>query len=165
MKIKTCVFFGLATFVFLSSGTEKASLREGFQSGDLAPGIAFEEGDRMIDFSNRTGHYTLVNFWAAYDAVSRIHNMQLWHKMKELDSTRVTLFSISMDEKVSVYAETLKADKLETTNQLYAGQKQRSSLYKKYGLKDGFKNFLIDDKGVIVATNLSAEQLSGWVNR
>ncbi|MDR3268690.1 MAG: thioredoxin family protein [Tannerella sp.] len=161
MQIKTCVLFGLtAVLLFLSAGSEKASFTEGFRPGNRASRIEYGESNLSVDFSNRTGHYTLLNFWAAYDAVSRVHNMQLWRKISALDSTRITLFSISMDENFSVYAETLKADKLDTTNQFYAGRENKSSLYKKYGLKDGFKNFLIDDKGVIVAANVTAEELS-----
>jgi hypothetical protein len=165
MKIKAYVLTGLVALLGLSAGTEKASFTEGFRPGYLAPGIEYGESNRKVHFANRTGHYTLLNFWAAYDAVSRIRNMKLWFKMRELDSTRVTLYSISMDENFSVFEETLKTDKLETTNQWFVGQEKKSSLYKKYGLKNGFKNFLIDENGVIVETNITAEKLSELINK
>ncbi|MDR0845659.1 MAG: thioredoxin family protein [Tannerella sp.] len=161
MKSKTCLLTGVAIWLSLSAGTEKSNLTEGFRPGDLAPDITPENSRRAVDFTRRTGQYTLVNFWAAYDAVSRVRNMQFAQKTSGLDSTRITLFSVSMDEKESVFTETLKTDRLDATNQWYAGA-QRSSLYKKYGLKNGLKNFLIDDSGVIVATNITVEQLSQW---
>ena len=166
MKIRAFVLSGLAIALFLSAGTEKAGLTEGNRVGDLAPRIEFlGSSSEGIDFSNRFGHYTLVNFWAAYDADSRIRNMQLWSKINKLDSTRVDVYSISMDENASVFAETLKFDRLESTNQLHEGRGRSSSLYKRYGLKKGFRNFLVDDQGVIVAEDVSLEQLSKILNK
>ncbi|MDR0349021.1 MAG: thioredoxin family protein [Tannerella sp.] len=159
MEFKTYILFGIAVFLFLFAGTEKTSLTEGCRLGDLAPGIESEEKGRMIDFSN-SECFSLVNFWAVYDAASRIRNIQLWNKMKELDSTRINLYSVSMDENKSVFEETLKMDKLGTKNQLFDKRGKKSPVYRKYGLKNGFRNFLIDKRGVIIAIDVSPDELS-----
>ena len=160
MKLKTCILSGMCVLLFLSAGVEKASLTSGYQPGYLAPKIEIPDNNQFIDFSVQPGHYTLVNFWAVYDAASRVRNVQLWNQMSALDSTKITLYSISLDERTSVYTETLKTDKLEATNQLHDRQGTKSPLFKKYGLQRGFRNFLIDDKGVIVAVNVTPEQLA-----
>ena len=162
MKIKTWILIGMSALLFLSTATEDASLTEGYQPGYYAPKIALPENNQTIEFTAQSGHYTLVNFWAAYDAVSRVRNVQLWNRMNELDSTCITLYSVSLDERVSVYEETLKTDQLEKTNQLHDIQGLKSSLYKKYRLNKGFRNFLIDDKGVIIAIAVTPDQLSGF---
>jgi len=164
MEFKTCVLSGLAVFLFLSAGTEKTSLTEGYRLGDLAPRIKSEGNDKEIDFSN-SKCYTLVNFWAAYDAKSRMNNVQLWNKMNELDSTKIVLYSVSMDETQSVFEETLKMDKLEMKNQFFEGKGKKSSVYKKYGLKSGFRNFLIDEQGVIIAVDIPSDELLKMVNK
>lgn len=166
MKKNACILIGLAVMllVHLSVGTENASFTEGYRPGDVAPEIKSGNRQREVDFAAQAGRYTLVNFWAAYDAVSRIHNIQLSRKTGDMDSARIALFSISMDEKASVFTETLKMDGLDAGNQWFAGQ-QREIISKKYGLKNRFGNFLIDDRGVIVATNLTAEQLSEWTEK
>lgn len=163
MKFKACVLSGLVVLLFLSAGTEKVSLTEGYRLGDLAPGIESAEDGRLIEFSN-SNSYTLVNFWATYDATSRVRNMQLWNKMNELDSALISFYSVSMDENQSVFEETLKADKLTARNQLYDKQGKASPVYKKYGLKDGFRNFLIDQKGVIIAIDITPDELLEKVN-
>lgn len=165
MNIRACVLFVSVVVLFLSAGTKKAGLTEGYRVGDLAPRIEYLENNSDIDFRNGSERYTLVNFWAAYDAESRLRNMQLWNKIKKMDSTKIAMYSVSLDENFSVYAETLKADRLESTNQLYDGRGKASSLYKKYGLKKGLRNFLVDDRGVIVGVNLSPEKLFRIINK
>jgi len=159
MKIKTWILSATVVLLFLSAATEKASLTEGYRPGYLAPVIALPEHNQTIDFTTQSGHYTLVSFWAVYDAVSRVRNVQLWNRVNELDSTCITIYSISLDERTSIFTETLKTDKLETTNQLHDGKGRKSLLFKKYGLNKGLRNFLIDDQGVIIATNVKPEQL------
>ncbi|MDR3194966.1 MAG: thioredoxin family protein [Tannerella sp.] len=161
MRKKSCILFGLIAMILVSSsvGEEKASFAEGHRPGDMAPKIKPEGSREAVDFANQTGRYTLVNFWATYDAVSRIRNMQLGRKAGELDSTRLLLCSVSLDEKAVIFAETLKTDGLDTSGQWFAG-KERSTLIRKYRLKNRFTNFLVDDRGVIVATGLSVQQLS-----
>jgi hypothetical protein len=158
MKIKAYVFPVLAILLFVSTGTEQSGLTEGCREGDLAPQIAPVENGRNVSFSGQSGRYTIVNFWAAYDAISRVRNVQLWNGIQELDSTGIRLYSISMDERFSVYEETLKTDGLESTNQYCDGLGTKSPLYKKYDLKKGFRNFLIDGRGVIVAVNVTLQQ-------
>jgi len=164
MEFKTYILSGLVGFLFLSAGTEKSSLTEGYRLGDLAPRIEPEESDEIIDFSN-SKCYTLVNFWAAYDATSRIRNVQLWNQMSKLDSTQINLYSVSMDANESVFEETLKMDKLGKKNQFFDKKGKNSPVYKKYGLKNGFRNFLIDEGGVIIAIDVSPDELSRIVNK
>jgi hypothetical protein len=54
---------------------------------------------------------------------------------------------------------------LDATNQVYEWQGKNSEIYRKFGLKKGLRNFLIDDnRGVIIATNVTPENLDKIVN-
>ena len=53
-----------------------------------------------------------------------------------------------------------KADKLEGTKQFHEELGRKSELFGKYNLQKGFCNFLIDDKGVIIAANVAPEDLT-----
>ena len=68
--------------------------------------------------------------------------------------------SISMDEKESIFTETVKIDKLDLSTQFHEGLGKESELYKKYDLRKGFKNFFINDEGVIIAANVTPEKLT-----
>ncbi|MDR0742835.1 MAG: hypothetical protein LBF05_00540, partial [Tannerella sp.] len=135
MKIRTYVLSVAAGAFFLSAGTDKARLTEGNRPGNLAPGIKSLGTGAEITFPDNSGTYTLLHFWAAYDAVSRMRNVQLWNKLNHGDlSSRIKMVSVSMDKLSSVFTVTLKADKLEETNQLHEALGEHSEAYRKYGL-------------------------------
>ena len=159
MKVRAYVLLVLAGILTMSASTKKASLSEGNTPGNLAPRIESMDNGREVRFQNHSGKYTLLNFWAAYDAESRARNIQLWNEVNKLNSSEIEMISISYDKSPSVFSETVKADRLNQENQFRDEQGAESELYKKYGLKKGFRNFLIDDKGVIVAVNVSPKNL------
>jgi thiol-disulfide isomerase/thioredoxin len=156
MKILNFVLSVAAIVAILSAATEKASLTEGFRKGDLAPKMDIAGG---ATFANDSGKYTLVHFWATYDAYSRMQNVRLWNSRKRNDLPQVRIISISLDENESVFRETLRTDGLEAVGQMQEKQGVHSATYRKYGLKRGLKNFLIDDRGVIVAVNVAHDKL------
>jgi hypothetical protein len=165
MKIRTYVLSVFALVLFTYAGTEKAGLTEGNRPGDIAPGIGSLKTDVDITFSTGSGSYTLLHFWAAYDAGSRMLNVQLWNRLMQEDLSGVKMISVSLDEPESIFTETVKADRLEATNQVHEMLGEHSEVYKKYGLKKGLRNFLIDNKGVIVATNITPQKLSKFINK
>lgn len=70
------------------------------------------------------------------------------------------MYSVSLDKKKSIFEETVKADKLEGSVQVLDELGEQSVLYRQFGLKKGFRNFLIDDKGVIIAANVTPAKLA-----
>lgn len=160
MKIRAYVLFVAVALFAISAGTKNARPTEGINPGDLAPRIESLGNNSTISFRNHSGRYTLLNFWAAYDAESRARNVQLWNEVKKMSSDRIAMYSISLDEKESIFTETVKADKLGGTTQFHEGLGKKSKLYGMYDLKKGLKNFLINDKGVIVAANVTPDKLT-----
>lgn len=138
----------------------KTQSRQSVLTGDFAPRIESLGTESNFSFQNHSGRYTLLNFWATYDAESRARNVQLWNEVNKLSSDKIAMYSISLDEKESIFTETVKADKLEGTKQFHEELGRKSELFGKYNLQKGFCNFLIDDKGVIIAANVTPEDLT-----
>lgn len=160
MKVRAYVLIASVALLGMSAGSKKAKLTEGVNPGDLAPRIEFLENDAKASFHNQLGRYTLLNFWAAYDAESRARNVQLANEVNKFGPDKIAMCSISMDEKESIFTETVKIDKLDLSTQFHEGLGKESELYKKYDLRKGFKNFLINDEGVIIAANVTPEKLT-----
>ena len=139
---------------------EKGETYRGVNPGDLTPNRVFLGNDAKASFHNQLGRYTLLNFWAAYDAESRARNVQLANEVNKFGPDKIAMCSISMDEKESIFTETVKIDKLDLSTQFHEGLGKESELYKKYDLRKGFKNFLINDEGVIIAANVTPEKLT-----
>lgn len=165
MKVRAYVLFVAVALFTISAGTKKAKPTEGVNPGDFAPRIESLGNESNLSFQNHSGRYTLLNFWAAYDGESRARNVQLWNEVNKLSSDKLAMYSISMDEKESIFTETVKADKLEGTMQLHEELGEKSKLFGKYKLQSGFKNFLIDDKGVIIAANVTPDELTKVLKR
>ena len=142
MKVRAYVLFVAVALLAVSAGTKNAKPTVGINPGDFAPRIESLGTESNFSFQNHSGRYTLLNFWATYDAESRARNVQLWN------------------EKESIFTETVKADKLEGTKQFHEELGRKSELFGKYNLQKGFCNFLIDDKGVIIAANVAPEDLT-----
>ena len=152
-----------ALFFMIVIGAKEAKPSVGITPGDYAPGIESLESElKNVDFQNHSGRYTLLNFWAAYDAESRARNVQLANEVSKLGSERIAMFSFSLDEKESVFSETVKADKLDSAMQFHEELGKESVLYKTYHRRGGFKNFLINGEGLIVATDVTSEKLADF---
>ncbi|MDD4516546.1 thioredoxin-like domain-containing protein [Massilibacteroides sp.] len=150
----------LIALLTVSASTKETRLVTGINPGDLAPGIKSLENGSDLSFHNHLGRYTLLCFWAAYDGESRARNVALSNEVNKLDSKKIVMYSISLDDNQSIFEETLKIDKLDKANQLREGFNSKSTLYKAYKLKRGLKTFLIDDKGKIISVNIHPKQLA-----
>ncbi len=141
--------------------TEKTST--GYYPGEQIPNIVLNgwEGHRL-DLSEYRGKKVVLNFWAAYDAQSRANNVQLYNYLKETEPD-VTFLSISFDENKNVFERTALLDKIDLNSQFCDETGANSEIYKEFQLRKGFKNYLIDENGVILAIDLSIEKLKNLI--
>ncbi len=165
MKVRTYVLVVSIAFTIMAFGTRNARPTVGIYPGDLAPGIESFEQEASMNLLNDSGRYTLVNFWAAYDAESRAQNVRLQNEVRKWGSERIAFCSFSVDEKESVFAETVKTDQLDKTMQFHEELGKESELYKLYNRKGGFSNCLINNEGVIVGRNVTPGQLTDMLAR
>ena len=76
MKVRTYVLFVAVALLAVSAGTKNAKPTVGINPGDFAPRIESLGTESNFSFQNHSGRYTLLNFWATYDAESRARNVQ-----------------------------------------------------------------------------------------
>jgi thiol-disulfide isomerase/thioredoxin len=145
----------------LSSGSVKdAAPSLGYYPGEIIPEIVLTdlEGDSYM-LSEYKGKKVVVNFWATYDAHSRATNIRL-HNYLKMISADVTFISIAFDENINVLDRTMAMDNLDALSQFCDVSGTKSDLYRDFKLDRGFRNYLIDEKGVIIAMNITPEDLS-----
>lgn len=135
--------------------------------GDIAPDFAIQSMSNQqasTELSDLRGKYVLLSFWASYDAHSRMLNASLSNALRNRAVNNVELVSVSFDEYSSVFKETVRMDQIVSSACFVDTKGESSALYKKYRLGRGFTNYLLDDNGVIVAKNISAAELSSYLN-
>lgn len=152
------IISSLISFSFVGKNTPT----EGLTIGDKAPTFTICGEKQLIDLKDLRGKYVLLSFWASYDALSRMQNATLNHAIAQADN--VEMVSVSFDEYKSIFNETIKKDQISTSNCFVELAGVSSDLYQTYRLKRGFKNFLLDENGVIVAKDITVSELSSYLN-
>ena len=150
----------------LTSFVEKDKPTGGLSVGDIAPDFLIESMSAeqpATDLSDMKGKYVLLSFWASYDAQSRMQNASLSNALQST-SRNVEMVSVSFDEYKSIFDETVRKDQIVTPTCFVETKGESSGLFKKYRLGRGFTNYLLDDNGVIIAKNISASELSAYLN-
>ena len=149
----------------LTSFVEKDKPTGGLNVGDIAPDFKIQSmsaGQPLAELSDMKGKYVLLSFWASYDAHSRMQNASLSNVLRS--SRNVEMVSVSFDEYQSIFKETVRKDQIVTPTCFVETKGESSGLFKKYRLGRGFTNYLLDENGVIIAKNISAAELSAYLN-
>ncbi len=158
-------YFLIAGIVLITSSytTRTSGLSEGIYPGNLMPELKLkDESGKSLNLEHLRGVKVLLNFWAAYDAESHMENVLLWNTLQK-GSYPVVMLSVSFDKSKSVFEKTLAMDGINLGYQFCDTKGTNSEVYKKYQLEKGFKNYLIDENGVIVAMNLNPKELENYL--
>ena len=152
-------------FIALVSFVDKDNIFNGKDVGDKAPQFMLSsnsEDEHPLSLDQFKGNYVLLSFWASYDANSRMQNVTLSHAASK--NNKVEMVSVSFDNYHSIFKETIKKDQLSTTNCFVDLAGENSEIYQTYRLHKGFKNYLLDENGVIIAKDIKAKELSSYLN-
>ena len=152
----------------MNSFVEKDKPTGGLNVGDIAPDFKIQSmsaGQPLAELSDMKGKYVLLSFWASYDAHSRMQNASLSNVLRSASrNENVEMVSVSFDEYQSIFKETVRKDQIVTPTCFVETKGESSGLFKKYRLGRGFTNYLLDENGVIIAKNISAAELSAYLN-
>ncbi|WP_436414856.1 TlpA family protein disulfide reductase [Petrimonas sp.] len=163
MKYVNFCLAAITSLLLMSSSIKTEKTSTGYYPGERIPNIVLSglEGQHL-DLSEHKGKKVVLSFWAAYDAQSRASNVQLYNYLKE-NKADVTFLSVSFDENRNVFKRTALLDKIDLKSQFCDETGTDSNIYKEFQLRKGFKNYLIDENGVILAIDLSIEKLKNLI--
>ncbi|MBO7417686.1 MAG: thioredoxin family protein [Bacteroidaceae bacterium] len=169
--MRYCVrwFFVVLFISSLTSFIEKDRPVTGLSIGEYAPdfmigGEASNVEHPVQRLSSFHGNYVLVNFWASYDASSRIRNIELSRTLASMDAqNQVEYVSVSFDEYASIFRETVRNDGIVGASFVDTSG-EKSTIFRRYDLKKGLTNYLLDENGMIIAKNISVAELSSYLN-
>lgn len=151
----------IISFTFFSF-VGKDTPTEGLTIGDRAPEFKICGEKQLVNLKDFRGKYVLLSFWASYDANSRVNNATLNHATNQVGN--VEMVSVSFDNYKSIFNETIRKDRISTANCFVELDGENSEIYKTYRLHKGFKNYLLNEQGVIIAKDINAKQLSSYLN-
>ncbi|MBC7426846.1 MAG: TlpA family protein disulfide reductase [Bacteroidia bacterium] len=120
--------------------------------------ITFKPTNIQADTFNASqfkGKVVFLSFWASWSKISRSENKDISKAYTAFsNNSKVVFVSISLDTDLNSWKTAITEDDLTWKNQYCDFNKWNSQSVKSYGVKVLPSNFLINEKGEIIARNL-----------
>lgn len=168
--MKKLVLF--AVILTLGIGILQAQEKIGINIGNKAPELIGKSVDgSSIKLSDTRGKLVLLDFWAAWCPPCRKENPNLvraYNEFKDKNFTNgkgFTVFGVSLDRTADAWKKAIADDKLAWPYHISDLQFWNSKHAAIYGIRSIPSNFLIDEKGIIVARDLRGPALEAALKK
>lgn len=144
----------------ISSYLEKTSATE---IGAKAPNFSGPTPDGgELALKEALGKITLVDFWASWCKPCRIENPNIVRVYNKYHDKGLNIIGVSLDKSKDKWLEAIEADGL-TWQHISHLQFWNDPIAKQYNVRSIPKAFLLDENGVIIATDLRGQALEDKV--
>lgn len=132
--------------------------------GAEAPNLSLPNAQNLdSELKTLRGNLTLISFWASYEPTGRTFNKKIATLQNQYATTTLgegiglKVFAVSLDGDKAEWQQAIKTDDIANFTNVFDIYSSSVNVYK---LTNMPTNFLVDEKGYIVAHNISSEKLA-----
>lgn len=144
----------------------------GLNLGNLAPELFLKDPyGNEISLSSLKGKLVLVDFWASWCRPCRNENPAVLRAYQEFKDRKFkngngfAIYSVSLDANVEAWKKAIEQDGLNWSSHVSDLKGWNSEAAAKYQVESIPSNFLLNEKGIIIAKNLRGEDLSSVLEK
>ena len=138
---------------------ERIKTLESVDIGKQAPDFTMNNPDGVpVTLSSLRGKIVLVDFWASWCGPCRRENPNVVNAYKKYSPLGFDIIGVSLDRDMESWKKAIQDDKLTWTH-VSDLQYWNNAASKQYGIMSIPSNVLLDKNGVIIARNLTGEDL------
>jgi len=119
-----------------------------------------DQNGNLIGLEKYKGKIVLIDFWASWCAPCRKKNPELIGLKQQFASDNFEIIGISRDKNKKQWVAAIAKDQLNWTNLLDQDQKMEDTM----GIENIPYSYLLDEKGIIIGVNLTAEEIRKTVS-
>ncbi len=172
MRFKVISFCLISSILFLSYVKNSHKPAIGLNIGDKVPVFSEEQfAELEISKDEIEGKMVLINFWASYDAPSRIENfhkkmiLNKYEKKSFYNSEGLVIISISLDRFKAPYFRSIERDELDNFYHVCDFEGKDSKWAKTFSINDEFVSFLVDGDGRVVEKSNDLNKIESTLKR
>lgn len=144
--------------------TELIYKRGTLKAGDTLPAFILNDlKSREVSSTTQRGKYIFYNFWASWCGPCRKEHPKLIELYKHRNAQKIEFISISTDEDLTQWKKAVQKDQLPWPQLIDKVGKTGLTVGQNLGIQGVPSNFLIDDKGVIVARDMSLQDFAKFL--
>ena len=122
-------------------------------------GLNAELGFDENSISTENYKLTVVEFWASWCAPCRTQNLQLQKLFDSLPDNKLQVVGVSLDADSLRWRKAIRNDKLTWNHQYRLSDSWQSPLVTEFKIRKLPSNFLVNQKGEIVSTDVTATRI------
>ena len=172
MRFKVVILIILAGLAFLSFMNGSDQPATGIQVGNKVPAI----NSRLLNgepfnLDSLKGKMVLIDFWASYDAPSRLENarkkmiLEAYKNSGFINAQGLVIVSISLDRFKSPLNQSIQRDEIDHFLHLCDFKGRESELARQFSVQNQLSDFLIDGEGRIVARGPHLDDIENTLKR